>query len=83
MVDNLRMKKFETASSNDLNTVMNCVGRCSARNCSNRQIHQELEDENTFPYFFDVVHGDELSHKSLIQHIQDHGSVVYPDTLTG
>ena len=26
MDENLRMKKFETASSNDLNTVMNCVG---------------------------------------------------------
>ena len=47
------------------------------------QIHQGLEDETTFPYFFDVVHGDELSHKPLLQHIQDHGSVVYPDTLTG
>ena len=35
MDENLGMKKFEKASSNDLNTVMNCVGRCSARNCSN------------------------------------------------
>ena len=47
------------------------------------QIHQELEDETTFPYFFDVVHGDELSHKPFKKHIQDHGNVVYPDTLTG
>ena len=47
------------------------------------QIHQELEDETMFPYFFDVAHGDELSHKPIIKHIQDHGSVVYPDTLTG
>ena len=35
MDENLGMKKFETASSNDLITVMNCVVRCSARNCSN------------------------------------------------
>ena len=47
------------------------------------QFHQELQDETTFPYFFDVFSGDELSHKPLIQFIQDHGSVVYPDTLKG
>ena len=35
MVANLRMKKFETASSNDLEPVMNCIRRYSARNCSN------------------------------------------------
>jgi len=37
MDENLRMKKFETASSNDLEPVMNCVGKCSARNCSDRR----------------------------------------------
>ena len=35
MDENLRMKKCETASSNDLKPVMNCVGRCLAGNCSN------------------------------------------------
>ena len=36
MFENLGMKKFETALSIDLKPVMYCVGRCSARNFSNR-----------------------------------------------
>ncbi len=35
MDENLRIKNYETASSKDLDPVMNCVGKCSARNCSN------------------------------------------------
>ena len=45
MDENLRMKKYETVSSNDLNAVKNCVGRCWARNCSNGLLVQvRLQD---------------------------------------
>ena len=37
------------------------------------QIHQELEDETTFPYFFDVIHLDELSHKPLYSTLKTMG----------
>ena len=35
MDENYRMNKFETASSNDLNILMNCVGRSLVRNFIN------------------------------------------------
>ena len=44
------------------------------------RIHQELEEETMFPYFFDVVHGDGLTHLPLVEQIQDHGSQIYPTT---
>ena len=44
------------------------------------RIHQELEEETLFPYFFDVVHGDRLTHLPLVDHIQVHGSQLYPST---
>ena len=40
MDKNLSMKKYETALSSVLNIVMNCVGKCSARNYSNGLLAQ-------------------------------------------
>lgn len=41
------------------------------------KIQEELEEETTLPYFFDVVHYDTCSTKELVEHIDRVGICIY------
>jgi hypothetical protein len=37
-----------------------------------------LNEESATPYFFDVVHFEEISEKALLEHINRVGQSIYP-----